>query len=132
MDWNNTGVYEDFACTKGKVHIPEGKQALLVSDNWQLFGISEGIFLATYSEKELGLMVIVHADSTEEALAKVMDKNSDKKRIKMQFSHPNGNFIEYNLDSPKDKWVITKVNKKNVDRAFGEWPYFDGNIDNIN
>jgi len=78
VEWNNTGVYEDFACTKGKVHIPEGKQAVLASDKWRAFGISEGVFLAVYSDKELGIMIIVRAASAEKALNKVIAINSDE------------------------------------------------------
>ena len=127
-DWNNTGVYVDFACTKGKVCIPKGKQAVHTSDGWQIFAISEGIFLATYSEKELGLMVIVRAKSGRETSDKLLQNNPDKKLYHMQFKHPNGRFIEYDLDSPKDTWVIKSVNDKPVDREFDQWPFFDGNI----
>lgn len=128
MEWNNTGVYEDFACTKGKVHIPEGKQAVLTTDKWMAFAISKGVFLAIYSEKELGIMAIVRVDSAETALNEIIKNNSDRKSLKTQFYHPNGNFIEYDLGSPKDKWVITKVNKETVDREFDQWPFFEGDI----
>ena len=128
MKWNNTGVYEDFACTKGAVHIPEGKTPALTSDEWQVFTISEGIFLAVYSEKELGLMVIVRAKSSEDAAMAIMQNNPDKNLYHKQFKHPNGNFIEYDLDSPKDTWVIKSVNNKPVNRQFDQWPFFDGNI----
>ena len=129
IDWNNTGVYEDFACCKGKVHAPEGKYALFTSNNWEVFPISENIYLAVYSEDELGIMAIVRAESAEKALNIIIENNSDKKLLKKQFNHPNGNFIEYDLDSPKDKWLITKVNKKVVDREFDKWPFFDGDIE---
>ncbi|MCX6327814.1 MAG: hypothetical protein NT144_14400 [Bacteroidia bacterium] len=128
MGWNNTGVYDDFSCTKGIVHIPEGKQAVLSSDEWQIFTISEGIYLAVFSEKEVGLMVIVRAPSAKEALNEIVISNPDKKLYQTQFKHPNGNFIEYDLDSPKDTWVITSVNNKPVNRQFDRWPFFEGNI----
>lgn len=129
MDWNNTGFYEDFACAKGKVHIPQGKEPVFNSGEWKIFAISEGVFLAVFSEKELGLMVIVRAGSAGKALTKVLDKNSDKKLLKTQFVHPNGNFIEYDLDSPKDTWVVKSVNSKPVNRQFDKWPFFEGGID---
>ena len=126
MKWNNTGVYEDFACTKGMVHIPEGKQAVSSSDEWQLFTISKGIFLSVYSKKELGLMVIVRAPTFKEALDAVVIGNPDKKLYPTQFKHPNGNLIEYDLDSPKDTWVIKRVNNQPVNRQFDRWPFFEG------
>lgn len=128
MDWNNTGVYEDFACTKGKVHIPEGKQPVFTSDGWKIFSISEGVFLAVFSEKELGLMVIARGNSAKEVVNVIQQNNSDKKLLTKQFKHPNGNLIKYDLDSPKDTWVIKSVNNKPVDREFDKWPFFEGNI----
>ena len=129
MDWNNTGVYKDFAGTKGKVLFPKGRQALRSSGDWKIFFISDGIFLITYSKNELGIMAILRADSAEKALNKVIKENSDVTKLKFQFNHPNGNFIEFDLDSQKNKWVITKVNKKAVDRDFDQWPFFEGDIE---
>jgi len=128
MEWNNTGVNQDFACAKGIVHIPEGKKAVHTSVNWQIFNISESIFLATYSEKELGLMVILRTESAKKALDSILQNNPDKKLYYKQFKHPNGNLIEYDLDAPRDIWVIHKINGKGVDRKFDQWPFFEGNI----
>jgi hypothetical protein len=129
MKWNNTGVYEDFACTKGRVHIPEGKQAELTSDDWQIFPISEGIHLAIYSQKDLGLMVIVRAPSARKALHGILTSNPDKRLYSTQFKHPNGNLMEYDLDSRKDTWVIKRINNHPVDRKFDHWPLFEGNLE---
>ena len=129
MVWNNTGVYEDFACAKGEVHIPKGKRQDHASDGWQVFTISKGIFLNVFSEIELGLMVIVRANTSVESLNTILQHNPDKHLYYKQFNHPNGSFIEYELDAPKDTWVIQKVNDKDVDRKFDQWTFFDGNID---
>ncbi len=131
MDWNNTGVYRDFACAKGKVHIPEGKQPLFTLDGWQVFHIADGIYLNIYSETALGLMVIVRAGSAEDALHAILENNPDKQLYRAQFTHPDDNFIEYDLEAPKDTWVIKKVNNEPVDRKFERWPFFEGNIDGM-
>lgn len=131
MDWNNTGVYEDFACSKGKVHIPKTKQTVLTSHEWQIFSISKGVFLAVFSKRELGLMVIVRGNSAREIAESIQHNNPDKKLYQTQFKHPNGNLIEYDLDSPKDTWVIKSINGKTVDRKFDQWPFFQGNIEGI-
>jgi hypothetical protein len=128
MDWNNTGVYEDFACTKGKVNIPEAKQPVFTSEGWKIFLISEGIFLAVFSETDLGLMVIAKGNSAEIVTSEILQNNPDKKIYKTQFKHPNGNLIEYDLDSPKNTWVIKSVNNLPVNRKFDTWPFFEGNI----
>ena len=125
IDWNNTGVYKDFACTKGKVHIPVNKKVLKSSGNWKIFLITEGIYLATFSKEELGLMVIVRSNSVENILEDILKKNSDEKKLSTCFNHPNGNLIEYDLNSPKDQWVIKSVNKISTNRNFSEWDLFD-------
>ena len=125
IDWNNTGVYKDFACTKGKVHIPVNKKVLKSSGNWKIFLITEGIYLATFSKEELGLMVIVRSNSVENILEDILRKNSDEKKLSTYFNHPNGNLIEYDLNSPKDQWVIKSVNKISTNRNFSEWDLFD-------
>ncbi len=131
MKWNNTGVYEDFACTKGSVRIPDNKKPILTANDWQLFSITDSIFLATYSEKELGLMVIVRAASAKNALDNILKNNADKKLLHTLFKHPNGNLIAYDLGASKYRWVITKINNTAVDRSFGKWPLFEGNIDAV-
>ncbi len=93
--------------------------------------IAEGIFLGVYSKEKLGLMVIVRAASAGDALDRILTANPDKKRYQTQFRHPNGNFIEYDLDAPKDTWVIKRVNNKSVNREFDRWPFFEGNIEPI-
>jgi len=129
MEWNNTGVYQDFACAKGMVHIPYGKQMVHLYNGWQVTRISEGIFLNIYAEQELGLMVTARANSAEESLKTILQHNPDKLLYHTQFNHPNGNLIEYDLDAPKDTWVIHKFNGEKVDRKFDQWPFFDGDID---
>ena len=125
IDWNNTGVYEDFACTKGKVNIPVNKKVLKSSGNWKIFLITEGIYLAIFSKEELGLMVIVRSNSVENILEDILRKNSDEKKLSTYFNHPNGNLIEYDLNSPKDQWVIKSVNNISTNRNFSEWDLFD-------
>ncbi len=125
IDWNNTGVYKDFACTKGKVHIPVNKKVLKSSGNWKIFLITEGIYLATFSKEELGLMVIARSNSVENILEDILRKNSDEKKLSTYFNHPNGNIIEYDLNSPKNQWVIKSVNKISTNRNFSEWDLFD-------
>jgi hypothetical protein len=125
VEWNNTGVYQEFACTKGKVNIPIGKQAIISSANWQIFSITEDILLAIYSQKGLGLMAIFRSNSAKNVLEKIIKNNSDEKQLNHCFYHPNGNKIEYDLESPKDQWVITRVNDNNMDRDFSKWVFFE-------
>jgi hypothetical protein len=101
------------------------KKVLKSSGNWKIFLITEGIYLATFSKEELGLMVIVRSNSVENILEDILRKNSDEKKLSTYFHHPNGNIIEYDLNSPKDQWVIKSVNKISTNRNFSEWDLFD-------
>jgi hypothetical protein len=101
------------------------KKVLKSSGNWKIFLITEGIYLATFSKEELGLMVIVRSNSVENILEDILRKNSDEKKLSTYFNHPNGNIIEYDLNSPKDQWVIKSVNKISTNRNFSEWDLFD-------
>ena len=125
--WN--GTIPEFIKTlhaqRGEVNIPEGKQAIISSANWQIYSITEYVFLVTYSKKELGLMAIVHSNSAKNILEKIIENNSDERQLNYRFHHPNGNTIEYDLKSPKDQWVITRVNNNSTDRNFSKWPFFE-------
>jgi hypothetical protein len=129
MRWNNTGVFEDFACAKGIVHIPSNKTPVLDSNNWSIFSISKGIFLATYSKKGVALLVIIRASSGIDAFQALLKNNPDTKKYATQFTHPNGNVLHYDLDAPKNKWVIKSINGIEQERDFEQWPFFDGSID---
>lgn len=126
LKWNNTGVYKDFACTKGKVQIPKGKVAVAKSGKWSVFNISNHIFLAVYSKPELGIMAIVQSKSGAEALQSILNKNFVEKELETRFNHPNGDMIEYDLNSPNNEWIITQVNHNPVHRRFENWPFFEG------
>ncbi len=76
-------------------------------------------------------MVIARGNSAEEVARAIQQNNDDKNLLKKQFKHPNGNLIEYDLDSPKDTWVIKMVNYKPVQRLFDTWPFFEGNIEEV-
>ena len=129
MRWNNTGVYEDFACAKGRVHVPKNKKAEIDSCDWSIFPISNRIFLGVYSKKGVALLVIVRESTAKSALSKIIKENPDHKMYKTQFMHPNGNLISYDLDAPKNTWVIKSVNNRLMDRDFEKWPFFEGDLD---
>ncbi|MDP4680393.1 MAG: hypothetical protein NWS46_08515 [Cyclobacteriaceae bacterium] len=99
------------------------------SEDWEVFEISDGIYLNVYSQKELGLMVITRAETAEASFNVILKNNSDKKLYSSQFKHSNGNFIEYDLDAAKDMWVLHKVNGNEVDRKFDQWPFFEGHLE---
>lgn len=126
--WNNTGVYDDFACAKGTVHIPKNKFSLLDSLGWSIFYISKDLFLGTYSRNDVALFVIIRETTAVNAIKKILMNNPNSKIYNKQFIHPNGNVITYDLKSPKNKWVIKSVNNVTTERNFEKWPFFEGKI----
>jgi len=102
---------------------------VLDSNNVSIFSISKGIFLATYSKKGVALLVIIRASSGIDAFQALLKNNPDTKKYATQFTHPNGNVLHYDLDAPKNKWVIKSINGIEQERDFENWPFFDGSID---
>ena len=70
-------------------------------------------------------MAIVRSKSEKNVLEKIIENNRDEKQLNKLFYHPNGNKIEYDLESPKDQWVITNVNDIGMDRDFSKWAFFE-------
>lgn len=127
-DWNNTGVYRNFACAKGAVQIPEGKTALAKLKGWLAFEISPGEYVCIFSQPALGLMVIMKGETPAQCLEKITTSNPDATLLNRQFRHPDGTLIEYDLDAPKDIWVIRQVNGEALNRQFDQWPHIEGDI----
>jgi len=126
-NWNNTGVYKDFAVTKGPVHIPSTNQPILDQKGWKIHQISVKTFLAIYSKTNLGIMAVVNSESAENVVNEIL-QNNENEQLNTAFNHPNGNHIFYELDAPNDTWIISKVNGMSVHRKFQEWAFFEGDI----
>ncbi|EPR65455.1 hypothetical protein ADICYQ_5376 [Cyclobacterium qasimii M12-11B] len=52
--------------------------------------------------------------------------NPDLEKLKSHFQFPNGSLIEYDVNAPKDKWVIKRVDEITMDSAYDSWPLIDG------
>ncbi len=121
--WNNTGVYQNFACTNQPVVIPVQYQPVFENGNWKAFYSSASrLSIFTYSDKDIGVMMVVSGTSApdEKTLNKLIEDNAGL-NLKNQFNLPGTGIITYRVNSPKNRWVITKVNNKKVDRKFDKW-----------
>ena len=56
----------------------------------------------------------------------MLENNPEINKLRSEFKFPEGSLIEYDIHAPKDKWVITSVNHKPVDRDFEKWPLISG------
>ncbi len=129
MSWNNTGVYRNFACAAGPVHIPASATPVLTEGRWNVFRLPGPGLLAVYSTDALGLMVLSGPGDPGEFMAAIRRMNPSAERLKTEFHHPDGDVILYDTHAPHDKWVILEINGKKTNRDFDSWPFFEGQVD---
>jgi len=123
--WNNTGVYQNFACAAGKVFVPQGFQPLVQNPVWSIFEAKSYVQIAVHSSDNLGIMVVFEKENPQELAKILMELNSNTENLKSKIQLPNGVKIEYDVLAPKDKWVIKSVDNKSLDRNF-KFPDTDG------
>jgi hypothetical protein len=117
--WNNTGVYHNFACANQPVHIPPQYQPVIEKDGWKIFHQGENAVI-TYSANDVGLLLVVKGLADEATLDAVIKANAGLNLTK-QFMLPGVGLIEYRLNCPKNRWVIYKVKDQKVDRVYDKW-----------
>ncbi len=129
MEWNNTGVYKDFAVAAGSVHIPAGHQPLAQNGNWEVYQVDDEVFMLIYSINDLGIIAIHTGNADPSQLLKeVITLNPDETQLYTRFKHLNGKEIGFDLKATKDQWVITAINGVEQDRNFHRWPHMDGEL----
>lgn len=120
--WNNTGVYKNFACTNQPVHIPPHYQPLAEKENWKLFKPENAdFFILTYSNKSCGLLFLTpKQEAPEKVLDEMVLKNKNLNLSETAIT-PANDTITFQLNAPKNIWVIKSVNSKPLDRKFNHW-----------
>ena len=126
-EWNNTGVYENFACAAGSVNIPDGYKATAENEIWQVYATGDSLLIAVHSEANFGLMSVFRNCDTTKLLAELTKANPNAEELKRIFRYPDGKIITYDVLAPKDKWVIVSSNGLSLDRDFDNWPLISGN-----
>lgn len=122
MEWNNTGVYKNFACAAGPVNIPQAYQPVLQNKVWSVFELAGNLHVAVFSSENLGIMAVFENQVPERIMQALEASNNDKDVLKTQFKFPGGSFVEYDVNAPRNKWVITGVDKQTVEREYDSWP----------
>lgn len=121
MQWNNTGVFKNFACASGKVFVPENFKPMAQKNNWSIFEANDGVVIAVYSSENIGLMAIFENIEAKKLLENLEKYNPNDNELKTQFQFPNGQKITYDVNSPQDTWVIKAIDGQTVDRDFDKW-----------
>jgi len=130
MNWNNTGVYRNFACAAGPIIIPKGIFPFAKKDNWSVYLMKDSISLAVYSTDKLGVMAVFEGLQPTGLLENIVSSNPDQKKLSNTFQFPDENIIEYDVNAPKNTWIIKSVDGKPVDRDFDKWPLISGEFEN--
>ena len=125
-EWNNTGVFKNFACSAGPVNIPKNFKPIAQKGNWLMYQIQDDIVLVIYSTPKFGLMAVFENVSTKNLLEQIVALNSSEQKINTSFQFPNGEKISYDVLAAKSKWVIKSVNDQLQKRNFDQWPLIDG------
>ena len=126
--WNNTGVAENFACAAGPVQVPAHMAAVQENGSWRIYPASHGLVIAVYSKPQVGL-VAVFSDVAPAALLRVLvAANPDEPELAREFVFPGGRKLTYDLNSPRDLWVMISDSGKTLDRQFDRWPLLDGRL----
>jgi hypothetical protein len=128
MNWNNTGVYKNFACTAGLVFVPKSVKPVRKDENWSIYATKDSLHIAVYSAIEFGLIAVFENSDPEKLLTQLMQVNPDADKLKACFQFPGGPKLTYNVLSPKDKWVIISENDSLLNRDFDKWPLIEGNL----
>ncbi|MGC9521574.1 MAG: hypothetical protein ACP5HG_06795 [Anaerolineae bacterium] len=126
--WNNTGVHRDFAVAAGPVRMPASWRPVTSDAIWDVYAPIEGIAVAVHSRPELGVVAIFRSDNVEHVLMAVSTANPDAEALVRTFQWPGGPTLTYDVQAPRNRWVITAVNGDPVDRAFDAWAQIDGEI----
>ncbi|HNX55397.1 MAG TPA: hypothetical protein PKO30_07420 [Prolixibacteraceae bacterium] len=126
--WNNTGVYRNFACAAGPVKIPAGLKPIQAKNSWSVYLMSDSVSVAVFSSEKLGIMVISENQNPENFLNTIIGLNSDSRKLDHQFTMPDETKLEYDVNSPKDSWVIQAINGQPVNRVFDRWALIEGDF----
>jgi hypothetical protein len=126
--WNNTGVYENFACAAGPISAPPRFKAVAAGGGWQIYQAGPGLLLAAYSTPGCGLLVIFDRDAPAALLADLISANPDAGALEREFVFPGGRKLSYDLRSRPDRWVMISDDGKALDRNFDAWPLISGRL----
>ena len=56
-----------------------------------------------------------------------MSLNANKDLLSHQFTYPNEQVVQYDLNAPPQKWVITTFNNVLLERVVDQWPLINSN-----
>lgn len=128
MEWNNTGVYKNFACAAGPVSIPKNMQAIVENGNWSLYTGANHVSIVVYSSDSLGIIAVFEDVEPTAIFEKVLKENPESALLKNQFQFPDGALLKYDASAKKDQWVMISEDGQKLNRDFDSWPLIEGDL----
>lgn len=128
MKWNNTGLYKNFACTNGSVHIPEKFTKIYSTEIWDIYELNNKLLAAVHQSDGLSILLISQSNNPKKLANNLQKNNPEMDKLRHEFQIPDGDHITYDVDAPKNKWLIKTINSKPVDRKFDNWPLLIGHL----
>ncbi len=128
MQWNNTGVYKNFACAAGPVSIPLDMQSVDAEGNWSSFSCVNDVTVVVYSTDSLGLMAVFEDVGPTVVFKEVLKNNPNPELLHSQFQFPGGPLLKYDVKAKKDQWVMVADNDQKLDRDYDSWPLIEGDL----
>jgi len=121
QQWNTTGVFGRMAVGKGAVLVPQYWKALHSEGSWAIYRHAD-VTAVVYSTPEMGLIYLPTSDATEpqSVLRSIASANTD---VSSSFRTQEGQTIQFRLNAPKGKWVITEVSgQQPLETRTDRWP----------
>ncbi|MDF7798426.1 hypothetical protein P4C99_03080 [Pontiellaceae bacterium B1224] len=125
-EWNNTGVWHDFAVAAGPVYIPEEWTTSAEGVLWNVYRREADLCIAVHSRDNLGIVHLIRSSDPQGVLVAIEAANDDPEILVNSFQVPGGPRIDYAPDAPKDQWVIQSIDGQAIDRDFDRWPRLEG------
>ncbi len=129
-EWNNTGVWKNLAVAAGPVEIPHGWMPAAEGALWTVYR-RRSLSIAVHSRSSLGVVYIAPNADPQALLTAVESVNADADQLRGLFRTPAGTRVEYDAHASRDRWVITRVGSRPVDRAFDGWPRLEEGMDGL-
>jgi hypothetical protein len=124
-EWNNTGVYLDFACGSGAMNIPDAFDPIAESGGFEVYTSFSDRKLSIIVYRDTGVSILTLMNEWQGTAHDLADRlssdNRDKNALFTTFRHPSGDVYEYDLNAKAGTWVMKRYNGITLDRDYGDW-----------
>jgi hypothetical protein len=130
--WNNTGVYNRFAVGK-RVVLPASWVPVMGRGAWSLFernanNAQNPVKVLVYNHEDVALFYLLPNFDSDVLLEIMLEKNPRDALLVEQFTTYFGEVIRYDIDAPKETWVIESVSGVAINRDFDSWALLEGEL----